>query len=45
MRDEMWAYVTTEMHREGILLSEVSHRKIDTALLSFKYEYFKQKNS
>ena len=33
------------MDREGILLSELSHRKINTVLLSFKYEYFKQKKT
>ena len=43
MKNDIWTYVTTWMDREGILLSELSHRKINTVLLSFKYEYFKQK--
>ena len=41
MKHEIWTYVTTWMDCEGILLSELSHRKINTVLLSFKYEYFK----
>ena len=45
MKHEIWTYVTTWMDCEGILLSELSHRKINTVLLSFKYEYFKQKNN
>ena len=33
------------MDSEGIMLSELSQRKINTVLLSFKYGYFKQKNN